>query len=307
MAKKTSKKPTAKKTTSKGKASAGPSKKPSEAHRILALWPPINDVQRGAFETQFSDERCTDFGAKTQSANVVKDALGFAHSIDEGLRKYPAALRRYGSARFVWLLECIVRLERQRDVMLGGKDDAAPARKNADLALAKAIEVRRDLAHALEMLTSDHPLDIQEIGRALGSPRTPIEYAQSLNDLAKLAYQWLRRTDPESKALVASVDLRQADVDLAWAAAGELQDAIERAAGKKVSTGRDTRDVNKVEGRVLLEMRHAMTAFAHARQINPAVPLLTPGPGTRAVLSAPKGKTRNGATKAPAAVAASPN
>lgn len=304
MAKKSKKKPSAKKT--KGASKPRISTKPSEAHRILALWPPITDVQRAAFEAQFSDERCTDFGTRTRSANVVKDALAFAHTIDEGLRKYPAALRRYGAARFAWLLECIVKLERQRDVMIAEGGDIAPARKNVEVAMSKAHEVRRDLIHALEMLTSDHPLDVQELGRAIAAPKGALDLAQSLNDLAKLAYQWIRRTDGESKALVASVDLQQGDVDLAWKAANELHEALERAAGRKMPTGRDTRDVNKIEGRVLLEMRYAMNAFAHGHSIDPSVPLLVPGPGTKGALQPPK-KPKNGAIKPPTATATAPN
>jgi hypothetical protein len=281
--------------------------KPNEATRILALWPAITDVQRSAFQQQFADDRCTMMGNKTQSANVVKDALAFAHTIDEGLRKYPGALRRYSPARFVWFLECILELDKQRHIMETGKDAGAPARKSADLALIKATDVRKELAHVLEMLTGDHPLDQQELHRASGAPRKPEEFVESLNDLAKLGDQWLRRTDGESKALVASVDLQRGDVDLAWSAATELQDALDAAAGKRRSYGNDTRDVNKIEGRVLLEMKYAMNAFARAREANTAVPLLVPGSGTRHTLAAPRGKVKNGATKAPTATATAPN
>jgi len=50
-----------------------------------------------------------------------------------------------------------------------------------------------------------------------------------------------------------------------------------------------------------------MNPFGNGRAINPAVPLLVPGTGTRHVLAAPKGKPKNGATKAPSATAVAPN
>jgi hypothetical protein len=273
----------------------------------LALWPPITDVQRSAFQQQFADDRCIEWGTRTQSANVVKDALAFAHAIDEGLRKYPGALRRYSSARFVWFLECIVELDTQRHLMQTGKDGSSSSKKSADLALLKATDVRKDLVHTLEMLTGDHPLDQQELQRAASIGDKPGDVADSLNALAKLADGWLRRTDGESKALVASVDLQRGDVDLAWNAASDLHDALDAAAGRARVTGRDTRDVNKIEGRVLLEMRYAMTAFERAHETNPSVPVLVAGSGTRHAFTRPKTKVKNGATKAPAATATAPN
>ncbi len=48
----------------------------------------------------------------------------------------------------------------------------------------------------------------------------------------------------------------------------------------------DTPPVNRAEGRVLLEMRHAMAEFARANALNKSVPKLVPGAGTRSVLGA---------------------
>ena len=276
----------------------------SEAERLHASWPAITDVQRAAFTAQHEEARCDQLGARTQSGGVSKDAIAFAHVIDATLRKNTGdALRRYSPARFAFFLECIVALDRARDEQDAGKDAAAPARRSLEHARLRAATVRRELHHALEMLVGDEGLDRLELDRASGSVDTDRAMVSSLNDLARLADAWLRRPDSESKALVASVDLRRGDVDLAWATAAELDSALERASGKRVSyAGHDTPTVNRAEGRVLLEMRHAMRAFAHASEINKQVPKLSPGAATRSVLAShPKGAAHagNGAAASP--------
>ena len=256
-----------------------------EAEKMLMLWPPLSDVQREAFRAQFADDRCERYGAQTQSAAVHKEALAFAHVIDSTLRKHGRELRRYGAARFAWFLECIVALSRARTEMAAGKDDGVPARNALDAAVGKAKDVRRELIHALEMLVGDHPSDRAELDSAALAGDKPEVLTESLSELAKIADHWLRRTDGESKALVASVDLRQGDVDLAWAASQQLEAANDRAAGRTRGTGKDTTPVNRAEGRVLLEMRQAMHAFGHANASAREIPKLVPGPGTRHVLA----------------------
>jgi hypothetical protein len=284
----------AKSVTSRRSSPASTSKKASaaalsEAERLLASWPAITDIQRAAFASQHEDARCDQLGARTQSAVVVKDALALAHSIDVALRTKHAAeaLRRYSPARFAFFLERIVALDRARDEQVAGKDHSGSAKRTLDHARIRATSVRRELHHALELLVGDEGLDRLELDRAIGDAKTDDALVSSLNDLARLADSWLRRPDSESRALVASIDLQRGDVDLAWATAAELESAAERANGKRVSYagGQDTPSVDRAEGRVLLEMRHAMRAFEHAAEINKAVPRLVPGAGTRAVLA----------------------
>src|SRR5262249_4665455 len=51
------------------------------------------------------------------------------------------------------------------------------------------------------------------------------------------------------------------------------------------ATAKDTPAVNLIEGRVIEELRVAMRAFDKARQKDPEIPRITPGPGTRRVLA----------------------
>jgi hypothetical protein len=280
-------------------------KKTSVVSVMLGGLPALTDLERSAFQAQFSDEQCDALGAKTKSEAVFKDGLGFASTISGALAKGPRLVRRYGAARLAWLLECLALLDERRAEQASGKGGGAVVLKaTAESAMAKAREVHDDLAATLETLIGGHEIDGAALDDARSDASTPAKMVDSLQALAKIGDGWLRRTDGESKALVASVDLTRGDVDLAWATAAALKDATDRATGKRVTGDRDSQPVNRIEGRVLLEMRLAMRLFEKARDANKSVPGLVPGPGTRSVLAshpmkkAPK-KDANGATANP--------
>ncbi len=309
---KSSKKPAPKAKSAPKKAVAakasgggGGGKKTSEAARILASWPPITDVERAAFNGQYRDDKCQQLGARTQSDAVRNEAVGFARVIDGALRKFPQALRRYGASRFVYFLESIVALERTRAE--SSDKGAGAARNSLDHSVSVAKASRRDLLHALEQLTGDSDVEQGSLDDARGHGEKPSDLVESLHALARLADGWLRRTDGESKALVASLDLQRGDVDHAWGTADDLDLAIQQASGERRSGGKDSRDVNIVEGRVLLEMRYAMRAFAHARESAAGVPALNAGAGTRGVLVSHNSSSKNIKNGAAAAPTATPS
>lgn len=278
-AKKASSKKATKKAAAKKPARArGPKRMLSAAEELLLRLPPLADAQRDAFRDQVSDARCDELGARTRSDAVHRDAMAFLETMAPVLDQHDDHVRRYGKARFAWFVECVVELERARSRQAAVRDDTKPIAEAVGHATERARALRTDLKHVLRLLASDSAADEQEIEAAAGSVD---DLVASLRGLAKLAERWLRRTDREGKALVASVDLRSGDVDGAWAAAEDLQDAIDRAAGRSPQSERDTVSVNRAEGRVLFEMRYAMRAFDHASESNEDVPKLVPGPGTR--------------------------
>ena len=263
--------------------------KKSVVTTMLAALPPITDVERSAFSAQYRDEQCDALGSKTKSELVFKDALAFATTMFEALQKNPRLVRRYGVSRLAWFLECLAELDRARAEQGGGKGgDAVVLRATAEQSMGVARAVHDDLASTLETLIGGHDVDRAALHQAKVDAGSPARMIDSLSALAKIGDAWLRRTDGESKALVASVDLTRGDVDLAWATAAALKDASDRATGKRAS-GHDSQPVNRVEGRVLLEMRLAMRAFDAARTanggVNKAIPNLVPGAGTRSVLA----------------------
>ncbi len=251
---------------------------------LLAALAPLTNAQRTAFHRQHAASRCDALGARTKSLGVVKDASDWAPTIHKALAKFPTDLRRYGPARFAWLLECVLALVDARAAQ-EADGGAAPAAKAAlDRARGAARDARRDLVEALETLGAGDAETEAAIARAVAAGGDDEAQAGALAALAGAARGWIGRADAESKALVASVGLTIGEVDSAENAAGELGAAV----GSKTLAGRlefrDSAAVNRAEGRVVCEMRLAMRLFASAHERNKLVPKLTPGPGTRAVL-----------------------
>ena len=254
---------------------------------LLSDLPRITDADREAFRAQFSDEECVALGQRTRAPAVAKEASRWAMTMHAALRAYPNALRRYGAMRFVWFLECVRALEQEVLAQASSRTRESLLDTGIDLARVAAIAVRNDLRETLALLAGNDRLDRDALATAEGThPANDAALASSLRALADLAHSWLSRTDGRAKSLIASVSLTEADVDSARSAASSLEEAAshhEHAGNAKVS---DAPDVNRAEGRVLLEMRLARGIFARARQSHRWVPALDPGAATRKVLAA---------------------
>jgi hypothetical protein len=264
-----------------GKAASG---RAGAVAEVLSRREPLANTQRTAFHRLFAAAQCDAMGARTKSAGVVKDAVAWVPIIDKALGRFPAELRRYGQARFAWLLECILALVDARAAQQADGDGVPAARTNAARARAAAKDAQGELVDALETLGEQADLVAQALAAPVGAVSEDEALVSTVGAVASLARAWLSKSDAESKALVASVGLTLGEIESAENAAAELGAAI----GAKALAGRlDFRDspaVNRAEGRVLLEMRTAMRLFASAHDKNKLVPKLVPGPATRHVL-----------------------
>jgi len=211
---------------------------------------------------------------------------------------------RYSAARLVWLLECVAALREARahQAARQGKTTALGATRAA--AMEKAKQLRADLIDALERLAGDDDAQTAAIARDAGDHRTteaPDTLADALDALAGRVEDWCAKNDERSRTLAASVDLLPGDAAVARATAIALRTA---ATGKTLegrTVAHDTPPVNRIEGRVLFEMKEAMQAFAAANEKNTDVPKLVPGAGTRQVLASRNtGKAAPPAAKPPA-------
>ena len=255
------------------------------AVQLLSDLPRLTDADRAAFRAQFSDSQCDEFGARTQADDVRKEALAWAEAMHGALKRHPLALRRYGATRFAWFVECIRALEGSLVDQDLERSRSAPMDMGLDLARIAAFSVRNDLQDTLTMLAGSDASEKESVARALGAQEGDEALVGALRGLADLAEWWLRREDARAKTLVASVSLGESDVEAARSAARELAQAANLAPPPDDAGERDAASVNRVEGRVLLEMTVALSVFARAHGQNPAIPRLVPGLGTRAVLA----------------------
>lgn len=258
---------------------------------ILDDLPPLSIVEREAFRALFDDAQCVELGGKTKAAKVLAEAAAWASTIDGALKAHPNALRRYSAARFAFFLEQVRDLgraiEAQERAPRGGAD-AGGALWLLDIGRVAALSVRAELLAVLGLLAGGNARERELLELAAGSTANDEALADSLEGLATHAHKWLERRDAQTAVLVASVSLKESDVDSARSAEMALREALKAQQSGPSSTRlpRDLPKTDRVEGRVLLEMRVLMDVFANARAKSRAVPKLVPGPATRAVLGA---------------------
>lgn len=251
---------------------------PSAAERILATWPPLGEAHREAFRQLVPDAECEELGEKTKSDAVLREAIAWCEAIDGALRAHPYAMRRYGPPRFVWFVQCVGALE---EAVRAQSSRAGSARDRViERATARARDAHADLVTALEVVANGRPDALTKIADA-SADSSPAGLARGLRSLADLADELGRSYEPRTRALVASVTLRAEDAHGARAAAAELESAVQPGA---VDATGDSALTNRIEGRVLAEMRFAKRMLDRLRARAPSVPRLVAGAGTRAVV-----------------------
>jgi hypothetical protein len=278
-----------KNTTDKAKKPASPAPTKSRAHqvieRLLVDQPSLTAAQRGAFSARHSDAACEEMGGRTRSEGVLANALEWTGPMAKAMKKHPQPLRRYGAARFAWLLESIRALADAREVQQIADGATGVAKTRAQRAQKSALESREELLETLEALVEGAGEAEAAVARAAKITDKADSIVTALRALAALGRDWLARNDAASKALVESVGLTLDEITTAELAAGALDAAgADRTIEGRVVV-RDLPAVNRAEGRVLLEMRGAMRIFAKANEKNREVPRLVPGKATRSVLA----------------------
>jgi hypothetical protein len=258
---------------------------------LLDDLPPLPIVEREAFRALFDDAQCVELGGKTKAEKVLAEAAAWASTIDAALKSHPNALRRYSTSRFAFFLEQVRDLGRAIEAQKRaprGEADAGGALWLLDIGRVAALSVREELLAVLRLLAGGNAHERELLELAAGATTNDEALADSLEGLATHAHKWLERRDAQTAVLVASVSLKESDVDSARSAEMALREALKAQQSGPVSTRvpRDLPKTDRVEGRVLLELRVLMDVFANARAKNRAVPKLVPGPGTRAVLGA---------------------
>jgi hypothetical protein len=260
--------------------------KPSIVRLLLRSWPPLGQPHRDAFLALVSDAECEVLGGRTKAEAVLKESEEWAPVIDRALRDFGYELRRYAPVRFVWLLECVRALEDAVRAQKAASYDEGELRRALDRAVLEGRDVLEDLVVALEVVATGRPDGERRVHAARAGIDEPEALTASLRAAADLADEYGQSYEMKTKALVASVALRAEDAHAARASAAQIEAAIAAlSAGAGATAAEDLPSTNRVEGRVLAEMRFVKRMFDRARDADPRLPPLAAGPGTRAVVA----------------------
>lgn len=266
------------------KKTATPSSLPIEL-KLASSYRALGETQQRAFLRQASTAKCAELGARTKAEGVYREAQKWAPIIHSAIEKHPVALRRYSKPRFTWYLLCLRELGEQVGSQKTKQSKASTARSTLERAVEEGKAVRDVLAEALEILAQGDAAAEAAYATAYGTSESPESLRRSLAGLADLADAWLAKRDEESRALIESVDLNADDVRLAREAHAGLGDASSSRTTEGSARTNDDLATNRAEGRMLFEMRLAMSVFESAHRRTGLVQRLTPGPATKRALA----------------------
>lgn len=274
--------------TSKAKAKkAAVAKKPAKkaavkvdslAVRTLAGLPALSSKLRAAYRLSFADEQCDAWGEKTKAEDVLKEAEKWIAVMARALKGDPDVA--YSRRRLAFLCELVVLLE--DEMHRTSTKGASEHQSTRSAALALANNARADLVRRLRALAGGRQNILSEISRHRpDSLAAAADVQESLTALISLATR-LRRDDV-NEALADDVGLTESRLNAAYSALEALTGASELDLNAAEYEG-DAPSVNRIEGRVLRELRLAQRLFLEAREAGAKVPALAAGPALKAIL-----------------------
>jgi hypothetical protein len=246
---------------------------PSVASTYLAALVPLTNVQREVFREQFTPPQCDENGGRLDAGAVLVEALKWLPLIDDTLTRNPLLVRRYSRTRFAWLLECIRELSERLDIQDTLKGVGGMPSPRSERTHQTAKRMCDDLLLAVSVLAEGDDDERARLAAATGSLATHEALIASLQAITMLADDWLDRDSRTARVLVASVNLTTADVEAATAVARALSHDNNGGEQRNLPT------VNRIAGRVVLEMGLAMRVFEQAHRWDQRVPLLVPEHG----------------------------
>jgi hypothetical protein len=278
------KKSPAKKSTPK----AAPVRK-SVAVKTLSSLPALTGKLRMAYRAAFSDEQCDAWGQKTKAENVVKEAEKFVATMARSLKDHTDSA--YSRRRLTYLCELVVLLE--DEIAKTTQDELSELRSVRSAVLEVANNARRDLARRMRAIAGGQQHLLAEVARvAPASEQSASDVQDSLTATIDLA-QKIRRNDV-MEALADDVGLTEARLNSAYAALEALTGSGDVTLNAAAYEG-DAPSVNRIEGRVLREMKLAQRLFNEAREAGNNLPTLVAGPSLKTIF----GKDSDGEAPAP--------
>ncbi len=271
--------PSVEKTVARKQKRAKPNavQPPSLAQRLLERLPPLSSARRAAYASSFTDAQCDAWGTRTKAANVLAEGNRWASVASSALLKQPVL--GYSAARLAWLCELLIQLDDAVASQKAGSGDHVRGARTA--AVAVADKCRRELASLLYAVAGGRADLRHQVAERNESAQTPHVLASTLTGLVQLAIAF--RRFPVLELLCEDAGLNEALLTRAYSAAELLTTANEKTftAAREV----DSAETNRIEGRVLREMKLLMTQFQMAKEMGQAVSVLAPSASIRHVLA----------------------
>lgn len=252
----------------------------SPAVKTLASLPALSARLRAAYRLSFTDEQCDAWGEKTRADVVLKEAEKWIASMNGSLKRDPDVA--YSRRRLAFLCELVVLLE--DEIARTTQKNGGEHQSIRSAALSLASNARADLARRLRAMAGGRQSILAEVSRHRpDNAKSVSDVQESLTALISLATR-LRR-DEVSEALADDVGLSESRLNAAYSALEALTGASELTLNAAAYEG-DAPSVNRIEGRVLRELRLAQRLFAEAKEVGVSVPALVPSPALKAILGA---------------------
>lgn len=253
----------------------------SAAKRLTKQLPKLSPLLREGFESMWTGKQCDAWARRTKAIDVLHQAHDWLIVASGALAREDHEDVPYSKQRLAWLAELTVRLE--EEIAGTPKPDVVAARLARDAAFDESRQVRARLRSRMVLLVGGD----EERGAALAiankGSRTPAEVTAALTHLRELLVRW--RRDARLRVLADELGLDESLLVRAEESARLLRDTELRAASAGAERG-DPPSVNRVEGRVLRELRALQLAFVAAREEKLDVPALKVRPAMKSILSA---------------------
>ncbi len=252
----------------------------SPAKRLAKQLPKLSPLLREGFRSMWSDKQCDAWARRTKATDVLHQAHDWLLVANGALSRERNEDVLYSKQRLAWLAELTVKLE---DELAGTrKPEFIAARQKRDEALVESNQLRARLRSRMVLLVGGD----EERGAALAiankGSRTPAEVTGALTQLAELLTRW--RRDARLRVLADELALDEALLVRVESSARLLRDAALEAVSMPSERG-DAPSVNRVEGRVLRELRALQLAFSAAKEEGLNVPSLKVRPAMKSMLS----------------------
>lgn len=241
----------------------------SAAKKLARQLPKLSPLLREGFRSMWTEQQCDAWARRTKANDVLHQAQEWLLVADGALTRTRHEDVPYSKQRLAWLAELTLSLEDQ--VAGTPKPEVVEARRERDAALEEANQLRARLRSRMTLLVGGD----EERGAALAiankGSRTAEEVTSALAHLGELLKRW--RQDARLRILADELGLDDSLLFRAEESARLLKDAALEAASVQTERG-DSPSVNRIEGRVLRELRALQLAFSAAKEEGLQVPAL---------------------------------